>query len=667
MIGERLYAQEESNYGTLTMRPYVIQGNELDAFYDTKDNLIFVLDKTINENKPNVLLVINPVGDKKWDEILSGQYLMDLEMIRPKVDNKYRKLDIEYSGLSVYDNLINAYVAGDGIEEQMIQLNVLRDSAVRHSAMMRLNMANEIISKTNITIVKTKESIIRLQERVKTLRAKLSATKREIGKVSTKQSAAKILRIESQIEAANEKLKRAKKRLVSAQRRLETATVDAELASSMLNQPALEIPQPVKVKPVVAAPKRQVKKVEPEIEDEKIEYNYNVDVQDSNDEDEEEIESDVEPLFTEDPKIMNEDIAFKPISFDTNINNSFEIHEEEKEESEEEPQENEEEEEQSWNVSQEHEESEENEEEEEQPAWTENESVVERPVLETLTPIEEPKFDSFEPVPVTNSFEEESAEEDFHYDAPRPVLETLTPTFNNDVVEPEPSVPTYNNIDDSYKPVPPATENTEEEKTTESVAPVINDFSTEKVAPVVTNAGHKTPFMYYVFLILLICLSVFTLLLYKKSMSTATPDLATPVVEEIVVEEPVIEPEPVVVEEEPVVEPEPVVVEEEPVIEPEPVVEEDTEPTIMGAVPSKYLTSGQEDEDDVFIESVVNKPVYEAGSRHDNMFVSETSFRKQKTENAPDVKPTSVQQPARAVQQNYYDENDVIFDDEYYY
>ena len=94
MIGERDDVINETEYGTLNMRSYDIDGNAINAFYDDSDDLIFVLDNTVNQNKPNVLLVINPMGDKKWDEILSGEYGIDLETIRPKQDNKYQKLDI---------------------------------------------------------------------------------------------------------------------------------------------------------------------------------------------------------------------------------------------------------------------------------------------------------------------------------------------------------------------------------------------------------------------------------------------------------------------------------------------------------------------------------------------------------------------------------------------
>ena len=167
MIGERENFDSQTQYGSLIMRQCNIDGNEISAFYDSADRLVFVLDNTINSRKPNILLVINPDADKKWDEILSGDYGIDLETIRPKQDNKYQKFDIEYSGLGIYDALIKAYDAGDSLEESLNQLMILRDSAARHSAMTRLNAANEVIAKTNATIVKTKESIVRLQARIK--------------------------------------------------------------------------------------------------------------------------------------------------------------------------------------------------------------------------------------------------------------------------------------------------------------------------------------------------------------------------------------------------------------------------------------------------------------------------------------------------------------------
>ena len=61
MIGERTDISSE-NYGDLIMRPYLIENNHINAFYDENDVLVFVVDNTVTEKKPNVLLVINQIG-----------------------------------------------------------------------------------------------------------------------------------------------------------------------------------------------------------------------------------------------------------------------------------------------------------------------------------------------------------------------------------------------------------------------------------------------------------------------------------------------------------------------------------------------------------------------------------------------------------------------------
>lgn len=655
MIGEREDILNENQYGDLTMRPYVIDGNEINAFYDD-DDLVCVLDNTINQTKPNVLLVINPSGDKKWDEILSGQYNVDLETIRPKQDNKYQKLDIEYSGLSVYENLINAYVAGDDLSEHMIQLNILRDSAARHSAMTRLNVANEIIAKTNMTIVKTKESIVRLQNRIKTLRAKLSATKKEIGKVSTKQSAAKILKIESQIEAANEKLKRARKRLESAQKRLETATVDAELASDLLNQPATEIPSIEKNKPVMVAPKYELQAAENEsvddTDDEDFEDDEDSDYDESKNEDENKYDDDededentdsndeIKPLFDENPNNMNEEIAFKPINFDT-------------------------------------------------------------PIVSTINTNEEQSVPVFTPTQITENTEEANSE-DFDapniagLDEPKPVLESMAPVNSDNsrpVLESITPIAPEQPIESMYSEQTTETQSVDikpemQENPVVSSTPVLTGGDVPSVvntfnANVTTATSRSRPtFIYYMLLIILIVLSVFTLWLYQKHMDTTEPLLTPDVVEtiattsqtkpverlnikkatkeiknnvvkvaepeseeyEFVDDEDVTDTKSPVAEEakdtnvdnEPATEPEQTIAEESvtedetPESKPEPeteVVESEMDKTESLSDTEEQSAEVIADEDmDADVVSV-DKPVYEVGPKHDDMIVSEQDYQ----------------------------------------
>lgn len=592
MSGERKNITQQ-HYGALIMRPFEIAGNSIHAFYDSDENLVFVLDNTINASKPNVLLVINPESDKKWDEILSNDYAIDLETIRPKQDNKYQKLDIEYSGLNVYDNLIHAFMADDDMEDFLNQLNVLRDSAARHSAMSRLDAANEIISKTNVTIVKTKETIVALQERIKTLRAKLSATKKEIGRVSTKQSAAKILRLESQIEATNEKLKRAQKRLESAQRRLEVATSDAELASNLLNQPAIEIKPS---KPLAVAPKYAVQTVEVEEEPEIKE---------------DEPESDIKPLFDSDPNILNEDIAFKPISFDAPVFNSV-------------PNE-------------------------------QNVPVINNEIFAENTKEETPIIESFEPI----VFAPEKTEE------PKPVLESMTPvlTENSEIIEEEPVAEEETFVApvvpiapiEQVEPVMPVLP-VEEQPTLpaeplvseEYAAPVVKEEPVAEIKAEVETTTSKSSFVYYILLFVLIVLSVFTLWLYQKNMKPTSPVLTAKTEETVVIPQPKPDIKPVKADieelvvseedfdegnaffdEEPVVEDPVTEITEDvqEVVEPEEVDEEPIAPQIMNDVPAFVNTSGgqvAEDENVISEEEIIaSKPVYEPGVKHDAMFVDE--------------------------------------------
>lgn len=633
MIGERENKYTDTEYGALHMHSFVIDGNEINAFYDSSDDLVFVLDNTVNANKPNVLLVINPDGDRKWDEILSNDYDVDLETIRPKQDNKYQKLDIEYSGLNVYEELINAYNSGADLTEELNQLNVLRNSAVRHSAMVRLNAANEIISKTNTTIVKTKETIIRLQERVKSLRAKLSAAKKEIGRVSTKQSASQILKLESQIEATNEKLKRAKKRLESAQKRLEIATVDAELASELLNQPALEMKSVTKHvgknKPVMVAPKHAVQRAEPEPDDE--EYDTKDESDDTDIDDDVNDNNDVKPLFDADPQILNEDIAFKPISFEAPVVPTEKQQTSEPmvpsvpELPEPEPE--------SYSVP----ELPQPEEHVEIPYLNDvfvapeinpeitNKMDDEKPVLESLSPINNvpdfvPDYEPAEKEPELVVNDMESAEKESS------VLESMMP------------------IERQYEPVI-----NEEYETTIEQTPGNEVMQNNLVAPMTEsmhdamvgedNNRHKPALIYYLLLIILILLSVFTLWLYQSRVENTSPVLTANVEKTTVLKKnekakKVAEP---VVKEDDDTDIDDVFLDEEQsdkavVVEPAPteseidVVQEPSEPVVIDAVPMRVTGSGTFEEPEKEVPSeeeiLANKPVYEPGVKHDAMFVA---------------------------------------------
>ncbi len=300
---------------------YQIAGNEFRAYYDAQGKLAFVLDNTIDESKPNVLLVLSPSGNRKWDDILANDMGVDLETVRPKKNNKYQNLDIEYTGLAVYDALINAYEEDEDLSDALAGLQRFRDAAARRAAQARLTAAEDVAEKSRDTIDAASESIVELQERVRELRAKLSAQRKSVGREPTKQSAAKILRTEAQIDATNDKIRRAKKRLSNAQKRLDDAVSDADVARSILarfdtENFAVSMPAPtdmIETMPAAvpsAIPEDKLPDViQPRVTDLTITNDEQgaLTMADENEE--------VKPLFDKDPEILDEEIAFKPIEF----------------------------------------------------------------------------------------------------------------------------------------------------------------------------------------------------------------------------------------------------------------------------------------------------------------------------------------------------------------
>ncbi|HNY25332.1 MAG TPA: hypothetical protein PKJ33_02175 [Alphaproteobacteria bacterium] len=418
----------------LSPKDFSISGNDFTAYYDGAEKLVFVLDKTFDDRKPNVLLIINPIGDRKWDDILANDFGVDLETIRPKVDNKYQKLDIEYSGLAVYDKLINDYKKSADLTFALEDLSDFRNSSIKRAAADRLAASTEIIKKTRETISKTGETMRELQSRLKKLRDKLSKQKKQVGKEPTKQSAAKILKTESQIDATNAKLKRAMKRLKNAQRRMAVAEEDAEIARRILDKKD--------------ETRKEIKKEEPKAQ---------------------EMSEEVKPLFDQDPKIMDQGIAFKPIDFSFTQKPL------------------------------------------EQPALApviHTEPIVVKPVVAEIpsAPL------SFVPPTIGQTL---SPEPVIIPEQPKqvPVLETITP------------IPTPQ--------------------------PVVRPISPISGPEQIMIEHHKRPnALYYVLLVVLIVLSVFTLWMYQKRTVDTVPDLAKQSVQESISEQPkAVEEAPVVVQE----------------------------------------------------------------------------------------------------------------------
>ncbi|MBR5625697.1 MAG: hypothetical protein IKW67_02875 [Alphaproteobacteria bacterium] len=518
--------ERENLYQSLTYVDYDIGGNVFRAYYDADKKIVFVVDYLETDVKPNVLLVINPDGNRKWDDILMNDYGVDLETVRPKKDNKYQKLDIEYAGLAQYDALVRAYENGDDLNAELADLNAFRHDAAMRAANERLGDAGLTIERSRETIEKTTQTISELQTRLKVLRAKLAELRRGIGREPTKQSAAKILKTEAQIDTTTEKLARAKKRLLSAQQRLDNATEEEQVAREILER--LGKQENLPARPIVtAAAVVDVPEVPAVIEKNKtdiipFETESEPGVEGMADEE-------VKPLFDKNPNILDDEIAFKPIRFDDS-DVSDEVGKDDEE----------------------------------------YKDVVEIP--ENIGSVIQPL--SFTPPVSMVPIAEESDQEFQEMPIARPVLDTIAPITENDDVPvkidsellggwdvPEIEVPAPAPI---VEPVPTlgisdvkgvedapviAEENIDEEETVDVHAPVVSSLPTERpdvvIAPISSGFRPVSPIagdvpavadnsnvvrqkpnvLYYIMLVVLIVLSVFALWLYQNSVNDNTPAL----------------------------------------------------------------------------------------------------------------------------------------------
>lgn len=471
---------------------YDIDDNSIRAWYNAAGELLFVLDETINKDKPNVLLVIDSFDERKWDDVLANDYGIDLETVRPKRDNKYQKLDIEYGGLDVYSELIDAYESGEDLEEPLENLNRFRIMSVRRSAKERLAAADDVANKARETIERTNDTISELRARIKELRAKLSEQKRNVGREPTKVSAAKILKTESQIDATNEKLERAKKRLESAKRRLANAEDDAEIARAILARHA-DIKPVRRAAAAKHAPKRAPVVTTPVVDDdeedsdEKYDEEYNdSETYDVGTEEVDDTENNVKPLFDKDPEILDENIAFKPIDFNTNdsvarsapaepvvapVPLSFTPPTDDTD---------------SGRITVE-----------------ENTIENETPVLDNLTSVDAPVVD--EKVELETNIEPTPFDQESVTDVESETVTEITP------VEPVATV-------EAIEPIEPVA----------PIAPVrpVSPITGYNAAAGDEQRAKRPTLLYYIMLILLIALSIFTLWLYQKKNGAVVPDLA---------------------------------------------------------------------------------------------------------------------------------------------
>ncbi len=658
--------RERKDFHKLTMTDYEIAGNVFSAWRDGRGKLIAVLDETLDEYKPYSLLVMESYGDRKWDDVLQNDYGLDLETIRPKKDNKYQKLDIEYSGIEFYDRLIDVYKNGGDVQPALNDLYDFRDAAVRRAATTRLVAADDIIAQSANTASRAERAIVNLSNRRRVLRTRLTKQKNAVGHEPTKQSASKILKTESQIEENDEKLARAEKRLENANKRADTARNDAAVARALLvhRRPALstnpdnlisgdgesiknaENKLSYDVKYDVAPVEERVEFQDDKAHVSTVEQNEMVETEEITETTEttedatitlpipeyyelqqktEETKmpdtpdtEEVKPLLDQDPEILDEEIAFKPVEFDDikpRVDNAADQHMSPAEVKEQERSDDpfmdsralhDMEKEENNNIAEAH---------------------TEEPVLDTIQSVEQPTVSDIDK---TGHVENTQYENHMQTDVRRPVGPST----------PAPSAPTS-----ASRPISPIT------------------GGNVKVQPV---GGHSKPtFVYYLLLILLIGLSIFTLWLYQKKNGGTVPFL-NPAGETETVTQPDVISNGIFVEPEPIIEPKPVEAAPVQVAEPEPVPEPVPEPDVPVVTQPEPDTpiKIESDTEDVLIAADPEVPVVES---EESVLARKQAYgvsREDQTVYVPVVEEPVVVEPEPVVRVTNVAAPDVIFDDD---
>jgi NADH:ubiquinone oxidoreductase subunit 3 (subunit A) len=265
------------------------EGFEFSAFYHN-GKLAFVLDSQTDAAHPNALLVLRPDGGRKWDDILSVDFGVNLKDIRPKKDNKYQKLDIEYSGLDIYGAFAHALESGGDVISIAKKLADFRDSTARRAAEARFDAAQLELITAGKTMQTADAAAGKQHAAAKEAKAGAAKAKRSVGKIPNKEAAAKILKLQARAEKEAASAKRAEVRSRRAARRVLAAEKDMIAAKKVLDMtPANR----VSYSDVGANIIRSEREAGEMAEDKEI-----------------------QPLFGKDPEIIDESIAFRPVGFE---------------------------------------------------------------------------------------------------------------------------------------------------------------------------------------------------------------------------------------------------------------------------------------------------------------------------------------------------------------
>jgi hypothetical protein len=197
--------------------------------YFVNGELAFVIDGTRDVVCPNDILLVKPLPDEKnpgdpkvkWDRILKDKFGVPPLSIRPKENTKYRKLDIAYTGLDLYDSFISL-----PSEELFVALSDERESLALETAYQReaedlldYNKSGVTLEKAELTLNTLKKRILNISKRLKR-QEEIEEKKPEKADESLKRE------LVQKLYTATDKLRRTERRIKRARKRFDDAFKD---------------------------------------------------------------------------------------------------------------------------------------------------------------------------------------------------------------------------------------------------------------------------------------------------------------------------------------------------------------------------------------------------------------------------------------------------------
>lgn len=212
------------------------------AFYADHGHLLFVLDKTCDQITPNVRLILNkdPKNpDRKWDEILSKDYGLDLQQIRPKKGHLFQKLDIEYDNLSVYERAFDN--PKDDILLNRIVIN--KEKAAFAHALKRmeeerygLEKAEETVEGSMNALKAVRKSLALAQARMQKLKALKKEHPHKVDEEKESRALELLYKAIEKEKIRERRVKRAKVRIEKSRRELDAIHARLQLIQERLDK-----------------------------------------------------------------------------------------------------------------------------------------------------------------------------------------------------------------------------------------------------------------------------------------------------------------------------------------------------------------------------------------------------------------------------------------------